>query len=490
MHHLNCFVIEAMAGALRENLCGSVLTDAYSNSPDEIIFEFGQQNIKCIFHAGELFFRFNVPDISKSRLYKPQFSDLHGLKISDVQPQRFERSFLIRFENGSVLVFKCHGRKSNIMHYAGGLFSDMFRKQLENDQSIAIAEFVDRPEPEMNGADLMQFRKACPYLPDEFLEELAKDPAQAQLSALCSRFSHLTAFDTNEQLVLKPAFGRNTVLEDINRYSNLYLRAMRFSNTHSELKFRLSKEIADVRAFIRSNRLALSAVENKRSDEETGNIILAGLHLIEAGASKALLPDIYNTGVIEIALDPKLNGVENAEKYFRKAKGVPHTLRLLNDKINKAEIRLKLLDAQVEKLDKASDWKDLKPLVQKAPGLKPEAELPFRKFNEMGYDIYVGKHAESNEKILNYYSDKDDVWLHAKDVGGSHVLIRSKKHEKLPEQVLERAAALAAYYSKNRNQSLVTVTHTLRKYVRKIKGADKGKVSVSNEKTVLVKPAL
>lgn len=490
MHHLNCFVIEAMAGALRENLCGSALTDAYSNSPDEIIFEFGQQNMKCMFHAGELFFRFNDTDISKSRLYKPQFSDLHGQKISDVKAQRFERSFLITFENGSVLVFKCHGRKSNILHYAGAQFADMFRKQLENDQSIALSEFADKPEPKINGSDQAQLRSACPYLPDEFFEELAKDPDHAHLSALCSRFSHLTAFDTNEQLALKPAFGRNTVPEDINRFSNLYLKAMRFSNTHAGLKLRLSKEIADVRAFIRSNRMALTAVENKRSDEETGNIILSGLHLIEAGAIKTVLPDIYNTGNTEITLDPKLNGVENAEKYFRKAKGVPHTLRLLNDKISKAEIRLKLLEAQVEKLDKASDWKDLKPLVQKAPGIKQEEELPFRKFNEMGYDIYVGKHAESNEKILNYYSDKDDIWLHAKDVGGSHVLIRSKKNEKLPEQVLERAAALAAYYSKNRNQSLVTVTHTLRKYVRKIKGADKGKVSVSNEKTVLVKPAL
>lgn len=480
-----------MAAALRQNLSGSALTDAYSNSPDEIIFEFGQNNIKCIFHAGELFFRFNDPDISKSRLYKPQFSDLHSMKISGVQPQRFERSFSMKFDNGSVLVFKCHGRKSNILHYAGdGQFADMFRKQLENDQSMALSEFADRTEPKLNGSDQVQFRKDCPFLPDEFFEELAEDPVQAHLSALCSRFSNLTAFDTNDEFVLKPAFGRNTVLEDISRFSNLYLKAKRFSNTYDGLKLRLSKELGDVRAFIRSNRLALSAVENKRSDEETGNIILAGLHLIKAGASKALLPDIYNSGEVEITLDPKLNGVENAEKYFRKAKGVPHTLRLLNDKISKAEIRLKLLEAQLEKLDKASDWKDLKPLVQKTPGLKPEEELPFRKFNEMGYDIYVGKHAESNEKILNYYSDKDDVWLHAKDVGGSHVLIRSKKHEKLPEQVLERAAALAAYYSKNRNQGLVTVTHTLRKYVRKIKGADKGKVSVSNEKTVLVKPGL
>jgi predicted ribosome quality control (RQC) complex YloA/Tae2 family protein len=77
-----------------------------------------------------------------------------------------------------------------------------------------------------------------------------------------------------------------------------------------------------------------------------------------------------------------------------------------------------------------------------------------------------------------------------KTFSGSHVLIKCAKNKKPPEPVLQRAAALAAYYSKNRNQNLATVTYTFRKYVRKIKGAEKGKVSVSQEETILVKPSL
>lgn len=79
--------------------------------------------------------------------------------------------------------------------------------------------------------------------------------------------------------------------------------------------------------------------------------------------------------------------------------------------------------------------------------------------------------------------------MHAKDVGGSHVILKSSKYANVPENVMEYAASIAAYYSKSRNQNLATVTYTLRKFVRKIKGAEKGKVTVSNEKTLLVKPS-
>jgi predicted ribosome quality control (RQC) complex YloA/Tae2 family protein len=139
-------------------------------------------------------------------------------------------------------------------------------------------------------------------------------------------------------------------------------------------------------------------------------------------------------------------------------------------------------------LQNAENLKQLKSYKKEQNATDSIQDLPYKLFTIDDYSILVGKHAESNEKLLNYYSDKNDIWLHAKDVSGSHVIIKVKKGKELPLKVIEKGASLAAYYSKNRKQSLVTVMYTLRKFVRKIKGADKGHVTVNNEKTLLVKP--
>ena len=78
--------------------------------------------------------------------------------------------------------------------------------------------------------------------------------------------------------------------------------------------------------------------------------------------------------------------------------------------------------------------------------------------------------------------------MHARDVSGSHVVIRGTQNGKVPEPILEYAATLAAAYSKNKNNSLVPVSYTLKKYVRKPKGLPPGKVIMDREEVILVKP--
>lgn len=128
MNHLNCFVIEAIAKQLQKRAKGSILLDCFSNSPDEITFIFDSISFKCLFFQAEVYFSFDDTDISKSRLFKPQFSELIESRISNIEAHVFERSFQMVFESGSTLVFKCHGRKSNILLFDQSNFSDMFRK--------------------------------------------------------------------------------------------------------------------------------------------------------------------------------------------------------------------------------------------------------------------------------------------------------------------------------------------------------------------------
>lgn len=491
MHHLNGLIIESLCHALQTHCSGHVISDCFSNSQDEFVITFDNFYIKCFFLKGNIYFFTGTDAPSKSRLFKPQFSDIIQLNCQSVIAHPFERSFHLSIDQNYQILFKCHGRKSNILLMHDGVCIDGFKRHLEKDNEITLAN-VYRPISCNYQADALikpeDFARQYPYLPADLFPVLinADEPLFHQT---IQHYRQLPALTFDPLSMELSAADGTTFLNDLNSFSTHAIRTLSFSEQKNQLLNNCVKAIDDKTQFICSNKKALEALKTKRADGEFGNIILAGLHLIPAGAKNVTLPDIYNNTEINISLDPDLNGVENAERYFKKEKGLPHSIRLLEAKIEQAQ---KVLDELVAKrtiIESANDLKGLKSLVKQGKKEQDLEQLPFRKFEYEGFDIYVGKHADSNEKLLNYYSDKNDTWLHAKDVSGSHVIIRSGKL-KIPDSVLERAAALAAYYSKNRKQSLVTVTYTQRKFVRKIKGAEKGKVTVSNEKTLLVKPQL
>lgn len=481
-----------MASELRNKLPGQALRDCFSNSVDELALEFDELSWRCIFHRGSIFFDFQAEPIGKNRLFKPQFRDIIGCKILDVVPHPFERSFHLEIENGFKLYMKAHGRKSNIILFENNVFSDMFRLQLEKDAELMAEDMYRHIIPSFHSEafnDQDTFEKHYPYLPKEFYTHLGNNVVESDFLDLIYKYQNLNRLEYDKDFDLHPSDGEGSVLEDISHFTRAYLRHSVFTTTRSSLLEQTLHAIREKQNFIVSNQKALQELKTKRSDEEIGNIILSNLHLIKPGDKVSHLHDVYNNTEIDVKLDEKLNGVENAERYFRKEKGRPHALRLLEQKISAASKALLDLENKLKQLEGATQYKSLKPLLSEQEQSSRETELPFRKFSIDGYEVLVGRHAESNEKILNYYSDKNDIWLHAKDVSGSHVLVKMNRNTVLPEPVLEKAASLAAYYSKARNQELATVTYTQRKYVRKIKGGEKGQVTVSQERTVLVKPS-
>jgi len=119
---------------------------------------------------------------------------------------------------------------------------------------------------------------------------------------------------------------------------------------------------------------------------------------------------------------------------------------------------------------------------------KRNSTIPYHEFEYKGFKIWVGKNAVSNDSLTQRYAFKEDLWLHAKDVAGSHVLIKYQAGKPFPKDVVERAAELAAYYSKRKNESLCPVSVTPKKFVRKRKGDPVGAVVVERENVMMVTP--
>ena len=111
---------------------------------------------------------------------------------------------------------------------------------------------------------------------------------------------------------------------------------------------------------------------------------------------------------------------------------------------------------------------------------------PYHECTVSGFSIWIGKNARSNDKML-ILAHKDDIWLHAKSVSGSHVIIRAQ--QKMPDKsVIEIAASFAAHQSKAKGSEWVPVIFTPKKYVRKAKNSAPGAVIVQKEHVVMVQP--
>jgi predicted ribosome quality control (RQC) complex YloA/Tae2 family protein len=120
---------------------------------------------------------------------------------------------------------------------------------------------------------------------------------------------------------------------------------------------------------------------------------------------------------------------------------------------------------------------------------QPGERLPYRLYRTSGgLEVRVGRSSKDNDKLTFRHAAHGDVWLHARSVPGSHVVLRWAEEGAPPARDLEEAATLAALYSKARTSGTVAVDWTRRKYVRKPRGAPPGRVTLINAKTLFVAP--
>ncbi len=220
---------------------------------------------------------------------------------------------------------------------------------------------------------------------------------------------------------------------------------------------------------------------------------MANLNSLQTGLSKAVLHDFYKDEPIEIKLNREQSPQKNAENLYRKAKNRHQEIDTLKANIQVKEKLIDKLSRQILHIDEIYDTKELRKylkehgLVQKEK-IKDE-NLPYHEFEFDGWQILLGKHAKANDVLTLKVANKNDLWLHAKDVAGSHVVVRQKPGQNFPTHIIEKAAALAAANSKRKTDTLCPVIYTQKKFVRKAKGAPAGQVIVEKEEVVMVEPS-
>lgn len=244
----------------------------------------------------------------------------------------------------------------------------------------------------------------------------------------------------------------------------------------------------------------LEKSEKAESFKLRGELLLANLYQIQRGASVVRLPNYYDPELaeLEIELSPHLNASDNAQKYFQryqKAKAsVQHILEqleLTDKEIAYFETLLtQVATANIKDVDEIKEELEAGGYLRRRQGKrrKTSAKPNIEKYlSPDGVEIFLGKNNLQNDYLTHKFGRRNEWWFHAKDMPGSHVLVRSEE-ENLSEDTIRAAAQLASYFSKGRDSSSVPVDYTRVRNVKKVPAAHLGFVTYENQKTIYIDP--
>lgn len=231
----------------------------------------------------------------------------------------------------------------------------------------------------------------------------------------------------------------------------------------------------------------------------TGDLVNANIYRLEKGMTKCVLEDFYTGEPREISLDARLTPAQNAQKYYNEYRKLDTAEKKLTELIKKGGEELSYLDSVLDSVSRAESDSELSEIrrelreqgylrAQKGddrPSKKLSEPLKFR--SSEGFEILVGRNNRQNDILTLKTAKATDIWLHTKDIAGSHVIIRTNGLSP-SEQTIFEAAMLAAFHSKGKSGSGVPVDYVAVKFVKKPAGAKPGMVIFANNKTLYVTP--
>ena len=245
----------------------------------------------------------------------------------------------------------------------------------------------------------------------------------------------------------------------------------------------------------------MSDSEKKDKYRVYGELLTVYGYSAEPGAEKITVND-YNTGKdVTITLDPTLTPAQNAKKYFDKYTKLKRTAEALEEQMKETKEAIDQLESIQTSLEIAQQEADLAQIRQELAdsgyikahntGKNGRREKitskPFHYLSSDGFDIYVGKNNIQNDELTFKMANGGDWWFHAKKIPGSHVVLLTGGKE-VPDRAFEEAAALAAFYSKGKNQEKVEIDYVMRKEVKKPGGAKPGFVVYYTNYSMAISP--
>ncbi|AYD40617.1 fibronectin/fibrinogen-binding protein [Clostridium fermenticellae] len=231
-----------------------------------------------------------------------------------------------------------------------------------------------------------------------------------------------------------------------------------------------------------------------------GNLLTSNIYSMKKGDSAITVQNYYDENLpsVEIKLNNSKTPSENIQAYFKKYNKMKKTEEAAKSQLEITKNEIEYLESVITNLRNADDYESIEEIKKELMSTgyirfkknihskKTKPLKPLKFISSDGIDIYVGKNNFQNDYLTLKFADKRDIWMHTKNIPGSHVIVKNFKD--VPDRTLEEAAKLAAYYSKSKESSKVPVDYTQAKNVHKPNGAKPGMVIYYTNKTIYVDP--
>lgn len=302
-----------------------------------------------------------------------------------------------------------------------------------------------------------------------------------------------------------------TLSEALDRHHSELEGARRFDSRASSASSKLRRESDKLRKLRDNLARDLASHGDPEEHKRVGDLLLANLSTAERDGRTVRLTDYYadDAPVIEIEVDENATLQEEASRFFTRYSKAKRAAQEINVRLAEVETEMGALEvkrAALEEIIASGDEAALSEFTGEKTGEKragremkgrarvksgrADAMAGVRRYRSSdGFEILVGRASRDNDQLTFRVARSYDLWLHAADYPGSHVVVRARKRdEEIPRRTIVEAAELAAHFSQARRDSKVAVNYTPRKFISKPKGASPGLVYLSSFKTILVEP--
>ncbi|HKQ08448.1 MAG TPA: NFACT family protein [Blastocatellia bacterium] len=297
-----------------------------------------------------------------------------------------------------------------------------------------------------------------------------------------------------------------TLSEAAEAFAVLRERQAELRNEYNQTRQMLTQAIKrqeTTLAAIRGDRARYEAPERMK---RFGDLLLANLATARVSGSIARVIDFYDPDQPEIEIEVAENKPlqQTAASYFARYQKAQRALTAINEREQQLAARLaplKQLLASLEPAASAEQTGQTRAAAERALGIKrktkPEVERKAKKKGGAtgrrfrttdGFEVLVGKSDRENDELTFRVARPTDIWMHAADYPGSHVVIRNPSRGEVPQRSISEAAEVAAFYSQAKREAKAAVHYTQRKFVTKPPRAKPGLVRLSSFKTILVEP--
>ena len=270
-----------------------------------------------------------------------------------------------------------------------------------------------------------------------------------------------------------------------------------------------SAQAALDKALLKKKKLSEDLLNAENSDKYRlyGELLTANLHMVEPGAKSVTVTNYYDGSLITIPLDEKTGAAANAQRYFKKYSKARTAIHEKQAQLEDNDMDIAYLESVVRNIEAADNVPLLEAIRdeleqtgylrrrQKASQrrrTKPKPE-PYRYTLSDGTEVLAGRNNMENDWLTMKYASKIDVWMHTKDIPGSHVIVKlgdGRNVDDLSAELIYEAASIAAYHSKAGSGDNVPVDYVPVRYVKKPAGSKPGMVIFTHNRTVYVTPKL